>query len=174
MNNPATDRLVQAYNRMMERLHHTLEDTESKTLPALRHGIEKARDTAVDLGELTHEEADRVAAYVKRDAEDAGAWLADTGQELKDWLRFDLHQVEDRLLETFAGVADRTRLEILELQQELERDPPYNAGEITGPGTIYCTACNAAVTIKTTRRIDPCPNCGNETFRRWPLDEEVE
>ncbi len=172
MTNPATDRLIQAYNRMLERLHDSLQETESKALPALRHAIEKARHTAVELGELSQDEAEKIGAYVKRDVEDAAGYLADTGHEFRDWLRFDLHQIEDRLLETFAGVADRTRLEMLELQQTLERDPPYRAGEITGPGTIYCTACNTAMTINHTTRITPCPNCGNETFRRWPLDKE--
>lgn len=170
--NQATDRLIHAYNRMLERLHHTFEETESKALPALRHAVDKARHTAVELGELTHDEAEKVAMYVRRDVEDAAGYLAETGREFNDWLRFDLHQIEDRLLETFAGVADRTRLEMLELQQELERDPPYRAGEITGPGTIYCTACNSALTFNQTTRITACPNCGNETFRRWPLDEE--
>jgi len=172
MSNPATDRLIQAYNRMIERLHEALHGTESRALPAFRSAVDKARRTAVELGELSHDEAEKVSMYVKRDVEDAAGYLADTGHELGDWLRFDLHQIEDRLLETFAGVADRTRLEMLELQQTLERDPPYRAGEITGPGTIYCTACNTAITINHTTRIAPCANCGNETFRRWPLDEE--
>ena len=48
MSSPATDKLVQAYNRMMERVRHALEEAESKALPTIRHSIEKARGTAVN------------------------------------------------------------------------------------------------------------------------------
>jgi len=76
MSSPATDKLVQAYNRMMERVRHALEEAESKALPTIRHSIEKARGTAVELEELTQEEADKVAYYLKRDVHDAGKHLA--------------------------------------------------------------------------------------------------
>lgn len=167
-----TDRLVQAYNRMMERVRHALEEAESKTLPSIRHSIDTARDTAVELEELTRDEAEKVAYYLKRDMQDAGRHLSESSHELADWLRFDIDRIEDQLLELFGRVADRTRLEWLELQQELERDPPYHSGEITGPGTLYCTACNEAVQFHHTARIPECPKCGNGTFRRWPVADE--
>lgn len=171
MTSPTADKLVQAYNRMMERARSAFEDAESKALPTLRHSVEKARETAVELEELTHDEAEKVAYYLKRDMQDAGRHLAETGHELADWLRFDIDRVEDRLLEVFARVADRTRLEWTALQETLERDPPYHAGEVTGPGTLYCGACNEAVHFHHISRIPPCPQCGNETYRRWPLEK---
>jgi hypothetical protein len=165
------DKLVQAYHRMMERVRHTAEDAESRALPTIRHSIEKARDTAVELEELTHDEAEKVAYYVKRDVHDAGKHLSESSHELADWLRFDIDRIEDQLLDVFSRVADRTRLEWLELQEELDQDPPYHAGEVTGPGSLYCTACNEAVHFHHVARIPECPQCGNTTFRRWPLEE---
>lgn len=171
MNSPTGDKLEQAYNRMMERVHHAIETAENKALPGIRHSIEKARETAVELGELTQEEAEKIARYLKRDMHDAGQHLAESGEELGSWLRFDLGQIEDRLLELFSSVADKTRLEWLELKQELEKDPPYHSGEITGPGTLYCASCNEAVHFHHTARIPPCPKCKNGTFRRWPVED---
>jgi hypothetical protein len=165
----AADKLVHAYHRMMERVHGAFEDAESKALPTIRHSVEKARETAVELEELTHDEAVKVAYYLKRDAQDAGRHLSETSHELADWLRFDIDRIEDQLLELFSRVADRTRLEWLELQEELEKDPPYRTGEVTGPGSLYCTACNEAVHFHHVARIPECPKCGNSTFRRWPL-----
>lgn len=171
MPNP-TDNLVHAYNRMMERVRHALDTAESRTLPSIRHSVDKARETAVELEELTHDEAEKVAYYLKRDLQDAGRHLSESGHELADWLRFDIDRVEDRLLELFARVADRTSLEWLELQDELQRDPPYHAGEVTGPGTLYCTNCNEAVHFHDTTRIPQCPACGNDSFRRWPRTDD--
>jgi ssDNA-binding Zn-finger/Zn-ribbon topoisomerase 1 len=168
----STDKLVQAYNRMMERVRHALEDAESKALPTIRHSVEKARETAVELEELTHDEAEKVAYYLKRDMQDAGRHLSESSHELADWLRFDIDRIEDQLLDLFSRVADRTSLEWLELQEELQRDPPYHAGEITGPGSLYCTTCNEALHFHHTARIPECPKCGNGTFRRWPVADE--
>jgi len=172
MTNPAADKLVQAYNRMMERVRHTLEEAENKTLPTIRHSVEKARETAVELEELSHDEAEKIAYYLKRDLQDAGRHLAETSHELADWLRFDIDSIEERLFEIFSRVADRTRVEWVELQNELQQDPPYHSGEVTGPGTLYCAACNEAVHFHHTARIPACPQCENETFRRWPLDRQ--
>jgi hypothetical protein len=171
MNNPATDRFVQAYNRMMERVRQTLHDTESRAVPAIRHSIDKARETAVALEELSHDEAEKIAYYLKRDLQDAGKHLEESSQELADWLRFDIDRIEDRLLELFSQVADRTRVEWAELQRELDKDPPYHSGEVTGPGTLYCTACNNPLQFHHTARIPPCPKCRNGDFRRWPLND---
>lgn len=171
MTNQAADKLEQAYNRMMERVHQAIDKAETKAVPGIRHSIEKARETAVELGELTQEEAEKIAHYLKRDMRDVGEHLAEDGEELGSWLRFDLEQIEDRLLELFSSVADKTSLEWLELQQELEKDPPYHSGEITGPGTLYCAACNEALHFHHTARIPPCPKCRNGTFRRWPVEK---
>jgi len=62
--------------------------------------------------------------------------------------------------------------EMQELQEELHRDPPYHSGEVTGPGTLYCGACNEALHFHHTARVPACPHCDNDTFRRWPLQKD--
>lgn len=174
MTDKNTDKLVHGYNRMMERARETIEEAESKALPVLRESIEKARETAVELDELSHDEAQKIAAWLKRDLQDAGKHLAETSEELGEWLRFDLGQIEDSLLEVFSRVADRTRIEWTQLQEDLQRDPPHHTGEITGPGTLYCSACNEALHFHRTSRIPPCPKCRGIAFRRWPVDASTQ
>ena len=94
--------------------------------------------------------------------------LDEDKNELGGWLRFDIAQVEDRLLEIFTSVADKTRLGLLDLQHELEEDPPYHAGEITSPGTLYCDECNEILSLHHIAKIPACQKCGSENFRRWP------
>lgn len=171
MPDSATEKLIEAYHRMIERVRNAIEQAESRALPNIRQNVEKARETAVDLGELTHDEAEKVAYFVKRDVQDAAQHLSESSHELADWLRFDIDRIEDQLLEAFSSVADHTKLEWLELRQELENDPPYHSGEIAGPGSLYCTACNEAVHFHQIASIPECPRCGNTTFRRWPLEK---
>ena len=77
---PTREKWQRAYDDMMVRVKTAYEEAEESTRPALENFIHKARDTAVELEELTHDEAEKVAYYLKRDLQDAGKHLAETGQ----------------------------------------------------------------------------------------------
>lgn len=160
------ERLVHAYNRMMERVKITLDQAKNKTLPLLQDSIEQAKIRAMGLGELSREEADRVGEYLSRDLQDAGGFLADTGSELRDWLLFDIELIEDRLLELFTSVADKTRLELLAIEDRAARASQYRTGEITAMGTLACTDCGELLHFYGTGHIPPCPKCHNTVFVR--------
>jgi DNA-directed RNA polymerase subunit RPC12/RpoP len=175
MNDDKTTRekWLNAYDDMMVRVKTAIEEAEESTLPALQHFIHNARDTAVDVGELTREEAEKIAWFLQRDLQDAGRHLAETGHELGDWLRFDMHQIEDRLLEVLSLVADHTRLEMLKFEHDLEEGPAWNAGEVTGPGTLVCASCNEVIRFHATGYIPNCPNCGHTVFHRKTVKDEL-
>jgi len=73
---------TRAYDRMMERVKSTLEQTERDALPPLQRSIEQAKITAVELGELTRDEAEQIGDWLRRDLQDAGDYLARTGRDL--------------------------------------------------------------------------------------------
>lgn len=165
----ANEKLVQAYNRMLERIKTALEHAEQDALPTLQQNIEAAKKKAVALGELTREEAEKIGAYLKRDLHDAAEYLRATRQELSDWLRFDLGLLEDRIAEMFALMVDRTRLELdrLALHAQTPSDQQqWHTGEITGIGTLRCTACKQTMQFHAAGRIPPCPKCHTTSFRR--------
>lgn len=176
MNEPSNvNKLTQAYNRMMERAKarfEELEQAEKEALPKLKHSIEYAAEKAVELGELTREEAYKVSIYLKRDLADAGHYLADTGHDLEKWLRLDLELVEERLIDLFAHAADKTRLEMLDFEETLERASHYYTGEITGPGILQCDKCGESLAFHATGAIPACPQCHSTTFSRMQTEEE--
>jgi len=157
---------LSAYDDMMERVKTAIEETEESALPVVTGFIHKAKETAIELEELTRDEAEKVAYYLQRDMQDAGKHLAETGHELGDWLRFDVHQIEDRLLEMLSMVADRTRLEMLQFELDVEEGLAWHAGEITGPGTLACDACGASIRFNATGEIPVCPNCSHTIYHR--------
>ena len=157
---------LRAYDDMMVRVKTAIEEAGESTLPVIRKYISKARDTAVELEELSIDEAEKVSMYLRRDIEDAGKHLAETGHELGEWLRFDVDQVEDRLLEILSRVADHTRLEMLQFEHEIEEGPAWNTGEITGPGTLVCASCQATIRFHATGEIPSCPECNHTVFHR--------
>jgi predicted RNA-binding Zn-ribbon protein involved in translation (DUF1610 family)/polyhydroxyalkanoate synthesis regulator phasin len=165
---------LRAYDDMMVRVKTAIEEAEEHTLPVLQRHIHNARDTAVELGELTREEAEKIAAYLQRDLEDAGRHLAETGHELGDWLRFDIQLIEERLLDVLSRVADHTQLEIRRFEQDLEEGPPYNAGEVTGPGTLVCDSCGETIRFHATGYIPNCPACGHSVYHRKTVRDEID
>ena len=169
-NNDPVDRLVDAYERMLERVQDTAEATEKKTVPWLREALAEARERAVTLNELTREEAEKIATYVERDVQDAAEFIAESGQEFRDWLRFDIALIQDRFLEVFAGMADQTSQALKDIAERARVINTYHTGEITGPGTLLCSACKEPLHFEKTGRIPPCPKCHHTEFRREPLN----
>jgi len=163
---PVIDKLVDAYEHMLERIHHTFERAEQETIPAFRELLHKTRDNMVELGELTREEAHKVAEYVERDIEDAARYIAETSADLKSWWRFDLDLIEQRMLDIFSRVADQTSIQLRNLAEQARRANPYHTGEITGPGTLICTACGAETHLHRTGPIPPCAQCHATDFKR--------
>jgi polyhydroxyalkanoate synthesis regulator phasin len=160
------DHLTHAYEKMMERVGTLLEQAENDALPALRQTIAHAKDKAVELGELSREEAEKIGEYLIRDVQDAARYLADNEGDLGDWLQFDLQLIEQRLWDLFSRAADRTRLELQQLEADALALGEYHTGEVTGPGTLICSECSKTVHFHAPGRIPPCPKCHGTVFRR--------
>ena len=162
------DRLVGAYEAMLERVHEAAETGEKKTVPWLREALANAREKAVQLEELTREEADKVSRYVERDLHEAASFIADTGQEFRDWLTFDWRLMQNRMLDMFAGMADQTSQALRGFAEQARQASQYHTGEITAPGVLECTGCGETLHFEKTGRIPPCPKCNATTFQRKP------
>ena len=161
------DKLIHGYNRMMERVKTVFEKVEHETPPRLRKAIDYAKEKAVELEELTLEEAEKIGNYLRRDVEDAAEYLAgEKTEELKAWFRFDVARIEDQLLELFLSVADRTRLDMLDLEEQLVEASEYHSGEITGPGSLVCINCGLVQHFHKTSHIPPCSKCHETAFVR--------
>lgn len=165
------NRLVRAYDRMMERVKlrlEELEQAEKDAIPRLSASIEHAMEKAVELGELTREEARLIGGYLKRDLEDAGQYLTATGSDLRAWMRFDLELIEDRLLDFFQSGVDQSRLDFLafEAPETGTETELYRSGEVTGPGTLQCGECGELVVFRAPTLIEPCAACAGEVFVR--------
>jgi hypothetical protein len=159
------DRLTEAYEKMLGLVHDGVERLERDGLPELKVRLDRAREKMVEVGELTREEAENLAVYLQRDLEDAGKYLADTGEEFRAWLRTDATLIESRLLGMLASVADQTSVQLQEWADRARRKP-YKTGEITGPGVLVCKACGEQIHFHKAGRIPPCPKCHASEFQR--------
>jgi rubrerythrin len=158
----------EAYELMLERTAEGIEHLkkmEQDVEPEVAHVLAEAKEKAVELGELTREEADKVAEYLDRDLKAAGSWLADTGEELKDWLGMETALIGDRLLTMFIRAADQTSIELQRLRERAAA-AEYTTGEIAGIGTLVCKSCGELLHFKKAGHIPPCPKCSATKFQR--------
>ena len=155
----ATDKLIEAYDQMLERAKEFTETTVQKPM-------EKAMETAIELGELTRDEAERVYMYLRRDMEETAHHLSESGKELRDWFRFDMEQVESRMLETFSRLVDYSRVELARMSGKLKVEETWHTGEISGIGTLACVECGTEIHFHKTGHIPPCPKCHGTIYKR--------
>jgi len=164
-NDSLKDKLIHAYDNMMENLHALLEKSEQGT-ENLQDMLKKARDEMAEKDNVTHEEAEQVSAYLKRDLHNAGEYLSDNKRDLADWLHMDMELIEWNIIDLFLQVADNTKLDLLLLEENAKHVNEYHTGEITGPGLLVCDSCQEELHFHTTGHIPPCPKCHATQFSR--------
>jgi len=161
-NNDPVEKMVAAYETMFKRVN----EMSDKATPVLQKSLDQAREMAIELGELTREEAEKVSKYVERDIKDAASFIVETGQDFRDWFSFDVQLIEAKFYDMFASVADQTSLELKALAERARRASLFHTGEVTGPATLVCTKCGEALHFKKTGRVPPCPKCHATEFKR--------
>lgn len=162
----AKQKLTQAYEKMLHRTKTAYEDFNENTRPKIHEHIQEAKQKAVELGELTEEEAQQIADYLQRDLHDAAVYLVEFKQSLSDWLYFDWKLAESNLWKSFSKLADQTALELYEFKQQIRPKTEYKTGEVFGVGTVKCVDCEQLLHFRETSHIPPCPNCKGDSFVR--------
>ncbi|MCW8855688.1 MAG: zinc ribbon-containing protein [Gammaproteobacteria bacterium] len=165
-NNNHDNSLIDAYNQMMARIKDSIESAEAHAVPTLQKAIDHAKQQAIHLGEITLEDAEEIGNYIKRDINDAAEYLMETSHEFSEWLMLDIDIIEQKVLELFLSVADKTRIELEQLAHPSCKISQYHTGEITGPGSLICEACGEMIHFTTTGHIPPCPKCKKTRFKR--------
>lgn len=151
-------------------LHKAIERANSfthKTGPALHKAIDIVSNELADAEELTIDEAQQLAKSLKRDLIDAAHHLTRNKDELKSWLNIDIALIEDTLLEAFLDAADKTTVELKQIEANAATSE-YHTGEIIGISTLYCDNCGEELHFQKPGHIPPCPKCQHTRFHRHP------
>ncbi|MDD2864510.1 MAG: zinc ribbon-containing protein [Methylococcales bacterium] len=157
-----THKLITAYSDFMHHLHETMEDT----LNSFTDAFETSKEKIGADHQLSDQELEHVSSQVHRDVHHAAQNLpAHDNDSLTEWLKFDIELIENLTWDAFLSVADKTRVELAEIEQHAITHK-YNSGDITIAGTFECEDCKKHIAFKTTSRIPECPTCHNHSFVR--------
>ena len=157
------NKFADAYTGLMEQLYKTMDDT----LHSLADALVIAKEKFSKVSDLTLEEMDIISDALKRDIESAAHGLPDQKDKnsLSEWFKFDIELLENFALESFLGLADKTRIELARLGEEAKHHK-YQSGTVTLPGTFSCDGCGKEIAFKETSQIPECPACHGLTFTR--------
>lgn len=131
----------------------------------VQHVVDEIKQDASALYDLSADEIVLLEQYIKRDLADASSYLQHTGEELKSWLGFDLHLIEQAFWDKFSQAADQTTTELLQLKLTAEQ-AGYQTGEVIGIGTLACDQCGEKLHFHKPGHIPPCPKCHATQFHR--------
>ena len=164
------DTLGAVYENMYERVAESLHKAQDKTAPLLHDWIEEAKHKAVELDELTEEDAKKLTEWLKRDFDDMMHYLSETESEMKDWLGFETSFIKSLIIQKLLDTADKTTVELLRMKENAHQPSSYHTGEITGPGTLICDECQEKLHYYKAGRIPPCPKCNATKYHRIQID----
>ena len=161
--------LSEAYNTLLERTKSSLEVMRSKSSSATLHdAIDVAKKKAIDMRELSIDEAEKLAEFVRRDLYDAAHYIKAEERELTDWLKLDLLLIKKIILNNFEYLVDQMKSEIKHTSKNMKRTLIWHTGEITSIGTLECDHCHELIHFHKAGHIPPCPKCQKTNFhRRW-------
>lgn len=134
----------------------------------LEKALQESKKPESSLHQLLDDASDELyqyKQYIKRDLIDAAQHLAETGEELNDWLGFDLQLIKNELWQKFTEAADQTSLELLKLKH-IAANAEYHTGEVIGLGSLSCDQCQARLHFHKPGRIPPCAKCHGSHFHR--------
>ena len=166
MDRKDTEKLVAAFEHMVEEVGEAIHDAEEALAPTVDEMVHNAQQIARDLYALSQEEAEILGAALKRDLHKANQAMNQQGKELKDWLSFDLTLVEDRFIDLVARAADKGWLDFRAFETEDHQASTYSSGEVSTAGTFSCRQCDNSIRLTATGQIPVCPVCGHGEFFR--------
>ncbi|MDH3974081.1 MAG: zinc ribbon-containing protein [Deltaproteobacteria bacterium] len=155
---------VGLYEKLASRSKELIGEAKEKTSGTIDKAIEKAKEEMVVAGDFSHEQGEKLKAFLKRDLEVARKGINKAGHAAKEALE------PHRLAAGFQGIL-ATILEVVgevfeEWGAKLEANLDYKTGELSTPGSLTCKKCGNIIKIHDTGHIPPCPKCRGVEFHK--------
>lgn len=146
------------------------EDKFEQVVEALKHSpeelnkvLETSEEVAHAASDMTKDELALVSAYVKSD-------LKEFAENYKESKRSPFSiMIADTMWQVLLDMTDRTKVEWVELFQDLEHQGVYHKGDVIGLGHLICEKCGHKTKYIHPTSIEACSQCGAEVFTRVPL-----
>jgi rubrerythrin len=142
-------------DEVVDNLKHSPEEVQ--------HVLEKSGQVVEAANDMTKDELALISAYVKSDLKE----FAENYEESKSGPFYLM--IANSIWQGLLDITDRTKVEWLELFQDLEHQGVYSAGEMIGLGVLVCEKCGHKTEYNHPTTITPCIKCNHKSFSRQSL-----
>ena len=164
------DTLGAAYETMYEHIAENLEKAKDKSGLLIHQLVDEAKEKAKEIEQLTEEDAEKLAVWLKRDLDEVISYLSETEYAVKDWLGFETSLIKNALIHRMLETADKTTVELLRMKENAHKPYDYHTGQIAGFGTLISDECGEKLHFHKAGKIPPCPKCHKTSFHRIQID----
>ncbi|OIQ25975.1 zinc ribbon-containing protein [uncultured Vibrio sp.] len=138
-------------------------DTLKSSPEEINHVFETSAKVVSAANDMTKDELSLISAYLKYDFKE----FADNYEESKG-SPFSL-MISNSIWQGLLDITDRTKVEWVELFQDLEHQGLYQVGDMIGLGVLICDECGHKVQYNHPTKVIPCTKCGHAGFTRQAL-----
>ncbi len=162
--------LSEVYETMYEHVAENIHKAKEKSGSLIHDLIEEAREKAVKVEDIADEDAEKLAAWLRRDFDDVVNYVSETDYAVKDWLGFETSLIKNEFVKAMLDTADKTTLALLRMKENAHEPYEYHTGEVAGFGTLICDECGEKLHFHKAGHIPPCPKCHKTSFHRIQID----
>ncbi len=143
------------FNEVVETIKHSPEE--------LNKVLETSGEVAQAAKDMTKDELSLISAYMRADLKE----FADNFQESKE-SPFSI-MVTDSIWQALLDITDKTKVEWVELFEDLDHQGIYKTGDVIGLGHLVCEKCGHKTQYIHPTVIESCCKCGCNEFTRIAL-----
>ncbi|WGW01105.1 zinc ribbon-containing protein [Vibrio sp. YMD68] len=147
------------YEDMFDEVVETLKSSPEE----ITHVFETSAKVVSAANDMTKDELSLISAYLQSDFKA----FADNYEESKG-SPFSI-MISDSIWQGLLDITDRTKVEWVELFQDLEHQGLYQAGDMIGLGILICDDCGHKVQYNHPTKVIACTQCGHTGFSRQAL-----
>ena len=155
---------VGLYEKLAIRSKELIEEAKEKTSGTIDKAIEKAKEEMVVAGDFSHDQGEKLKAFLKRDLEVTRKGVKAAGKVAKEAL--EPHRLVAGAQGTLATMLEVVGEKLETWGEKLEANLDYKTGELSTPGSLTCKKCGNVIKIHETGHIPPCPKCRGVEFHK--------
>ncbi len=153
------------------------EEKFAEVVQTLKHSPEEITKVLETTGEIAHAASDMtkdelalISAYIKSDLKEFAEnnALENSDSENDQESPFAI-MIADTIWQALLDITDKTRVEWVELFEDLEHQGVYKKGDVIGLGHLICEKCGHKTQYTHPTVIESCSHCGFDEFSRIAL-----
>ncbi|WP_220718463.1 zinc ribbon-containing protein [Agarivorans litoreus] len=158
---------VKAYQAFVEDLEKRIQESGEVGQEELSKLIDTTQEYLQAASDLSQDEWQLIANYVRRDLSD---WKTDYQRAYEESPSMAL--LKESIWYWLAKLSDQSQVEWHELIGDLQHQGVYQSGELIGLGVIECAECGDKTALWHPTIISSCEHCQGKRFYRHPISEQ--